>query len=201
MRNESLILAIGLGALCGCAPTYHTTEAWDTHKPKTILVLPPENTTSNTEVLEKAYPFLSTSLAMRGYYVVSPELALQTFQANKLNDPGQLNQLATQKFNDVFGVDAVMRTRVTDWSSKYIGITAWLDVGFDMELLDAKTGLVIWKWKQTLSESPNNGNQGLLGAVVNSAIFAATTPYEPLAAKNATSLMSTVPPGEYHVQE
>lgn len=200
MRSDLKLAALVFSATLlatSCAPTFHTTEAWEAHKPKTVLVLPPENTTSNTEVLEKAYPFLSTNLAMRGYYVISPELALQVFEANKLNDAGQVNQLPAQKFNDVFGVDAIIRTKVTDWSSKYMVVTATVSVGFDQEMIDTKTGLVIWKWSQTISQSPNNSNNGLLGAMVNAAVHAATTPYEPTANLNAASMMQTVPEGAY----
>ncbi|MEK7391651.1 MAG: GNA1162 family protein, partial [Fibrobacterota bacterium] len=135
MRSNLRILALGFAALAlvGCAPKVYTTADFERLKPKTVLVLPPENTTSNTEVLQKSYPFVFSELAQRGYYAIAPELALQLFRANKLEDPGQINSLPTTKFNDVFGVDAVLRTKVTEWSSKYIVISSTVNVGFDME--------------------------------------------------------------------
>ncbi len=203
MRNNLrlLLLASVALALVGCAPKVYTTADFERMKPKTVLVLPPENTTSNTEVLQKSYPFIFSELAQRGYYAISPELALQLFRANKLNDPGQINSLPTNKFNEVFGVDAVLKTKVTEWSSKYIVISASVNVGYDMVLVDAKTGTELWKHQQVLSKSPSgNSGGGILGALVNAALTAATTPYEPIASENAKLMLTTIPQGQYHVQ-
>jgi hypothetical protein len=179
-----------------------TTSDFDLHKPKTVLVLPPENMTSNTDVLQKSYPFIFSEMAQRGYYVVSPELALQLFRANKLNDPGQINNLPTTKFNEVYGVDAVLKTKVTDWSSKYVVVSASVSVGFDMTLVDARSGTVLWSDSRVLSQTPNNGNNNsILGALVNAALTAATTPYEPIASDNARFMLSTIPQGPYHAQK
>lgn len=188
-------------ALAACAPKVYTTPDFDKYKPKTVLVLPPENLTSNTEVLEKSYPFIYSQLAQRGYYAISPELALQLFQANKLNDPGRINQLPTAKFNEVFGVDAVLRTKVTEWSSKYIVISSTVNVGFTMELLDAKTGTLLWSRTNLLSQAPNNNGGGILGALVSAAVNAATTPYEPIASQNANMMMLSIPQGEVNAKK
>lgn len=204
MRNKTgLFLAtFTVLALTSCAPQMRTTSDFERLKPKTVLVLPPENTTSNTEVLQKSYPFVFSEMAQRGYYVVSPELALQLFRANKLNDPGQLNNLPTAKFNEVFGVDAVLKTKVTEWSSKYVVVSASVNVGFDMTLVDARSGTVIWSHSRVLSQTPGgNNNNSILGALVNAALTAATTPYEPIASDNARFMLSTIPQGPYHAQK
>lgn len=203
MRNNLRLLLIASAALAlvGCAPKVYTTADFERLKPKTVLVLPPENTTSNTEVLQKSYPFIFSELAQRGYYVISPELALQLFRANKLNDPGQLNNLPTNKFNEVFGVDAVLKTKVTEWSSKYVVLAASVNVGYDMVLVDAKSGTELWKHSQVLSKSPGGNNNSLLGAMINAAVTAATTPYEPIASENAKSMLTTIPQGKYYVQQ
>lgn len=201
MRKPSLVLPfLALGLLSGCAPKVYTTADFERLKPKSVLVLPPENATSNTEVLEKSYPFLVSQLAQRGYYVVSPELAMQLFEANKLNDAGRLNKLPTAKFNEVFGVDAVLRTRVTEWSSKYIVISSTVNVGYDMELLDAKTGTLLWKRDNVLSKDPGNSNGNPLAALINAAVHAAVTPYEPIAKENAGIMAGSIPQGDVHVQ-
>jgi hypothetical protein len=203
MRNNPgfFLIAAGTLLLGACAPQTRTTSDFDRLKPKTVLVLPPENTTSNTEVLQKSYPFVFSEMAQRGYYVVSPELALQLFRANKLNDPGQLNNLPTAKFNEVFGVDAVLKTKVTEWSSKYVVVSASVNVGFDMTLVDAKSGTVLWSHSRVLSQTPGGNNNSILGALVNAALTAATAPYEPIASDNAKFMLSTIPQGPYHAQK
>src|SRR5687767_12082537 len=94
------LAALGL-MLVSCAPKAYVSESMKKNPPKVILVLPPENTTSNTEVTEKAYPFVFSYLAERGYYAISPELAQAVFNANKMNDPGRLNTLPPQKFREI----------------------------------------------------------------------------------------------------
>ncbi len=208
--NTKLIPILGLALFsvaCATTPIVHTTPDFTKMQPKTVLVLPPENTTSNTDVLEKAYPFLFSKLAQRGYYVVSPELAMQLFVANKLNDPGRLNVLPTQKFAEVFGVDAVLKTRVTEWSSKYIVLSSTVNVGFEMSLIDCRSGKLLWSHKNTLSKAPGNGGGGgsgladLIGGLVNTAVHAAVTPYEPIASENAGIMMSTIPLGAVNVKK
>ena len=203
MRNNFRLLALATCALAltACAPKVYTTSDFERLKPKTVLVLPPENTTSNTEVLQKSYPFIFSELAQRGYYVISPEAALQLFRANKLNDPGQINTLPTAKFAEVFGVDAVLKTKVTEWSSKYMVLAATINVGFDMVLVDARTGTKLWEHSQVLSKQPGGNNNSLLGALVNAALSAATTPYEPIASENAKSMLSTIPQGQYYAKQ
>jgi hypothetical protein len=204
VRNETglLLAALATLALASCAPQVRTNSDFDRLKPRTVLVLPPENTTSNTEVLQKSYPFVFSEMAQRGYYVIAPELALQLFRANKLNDPGQINNLPTAKFHEVFGVDAVLKTKVTEWSSKYVVVSASVNVGFDMTLVDTRSGTVLWSHSRVLSQTPNNGNNNsILGALINAALTAATTPYEPIASDNARFMLSTIPRGPYHAQK
>jgi hypothetical protein len=212
MKTRSRLVFVTLGAAlfigaCGGTPRKFTTPDFERLQPKTVLVLPPENTTSNTEVLEKAYPFIFSKLAQRGYYVVSPELAMQLFVANKLNEPGRLNTLPSQKFADVFGVDAVLKTRVIEWSSKYVVLSSTVNVGFEMNLIDCRSGKLLWSHKNTLSRSPDSGGGGgnpiasLIGALVKAAVHAAATPYEPIASENAAIMMSTIPIGAVNVKK
>ena len=205
MRNKlrflPLVVLAGL-SLTSCAPQMRGNPLFDQYKPKTVLVLPPENTTSNTEVLQKSYPFVFSEMAQRGYYVISPELTLQLFRANKLNDPGQINNLPPAKFHEVFGVDAVLKTKVTEWSSKYIVVSSSVNVGFDMQLVDTKSGTVLWSQSRVQSQTPDNGNNNsILGALVNAALTAATTPYEPIASENARFMLSSIPQGPYNAQK
>jgi len=67
IRIRFLIPFALLALLAGCAPKVYTTADFERLKPKSVLVLPPENMTSNTEVLQKCYPFIVSQLAQRGY--------------------------------------------------------------------------------------------------------------------------------------
>lgn len=169
-----------------------------TQPPRVIAVLPPENMTANTEIEEKLYPIISTRLAQRGYYVLSPELIKNIFLANKLESAAMINALAPEKFKETLGADAILITRVTDWSSKFFVVGSTVSVGLDMTLIDTRTGRQLWTLDRVLARSPqNNSNGGLLGAVINAALHAAVVPYEPIADENTTAMYSTIPQGPF----
>lgn len=193
--NKKWILALVSLGLVACAPKVNYHERMVSNPPKTVLILPPENLTSNTEVEEKLYPILTSEFAKRGYYVYSPEMIRAIFNSNKLNEAASINQVSYGKLKDVFGCSAVMRTKVFDWSSKYIVISSSVNVGLNMELQDCNDGLMLWKDSILVSESPGGNNGGLLGAMVNAAIHAATAPYEPVAANASARLAGELPNG------
>lgn len=167
--------------------------------PKTVLVLPPENTTAaGAEVTKIVYPAVYHHLATQGYYTVSPELAVTVFQKNKLEDPGRIQKIAPAKFREIFGADAILKVRVTDWSSKYFVISSRVTVAYEMELVDCRTGEVLWKKEKSLSEAPGGSNGGIAGALIGAAMHAAMTSYEPIADKNAKEMLETMPKGTFY---
>ncbi len=167
-------------------------------KPRTVLVLPPENTTAGTEIEEQVYPIIFEKLSRRGYHCIPPELARTVFNANKLEDAGRINSLPPMKFKEIFGVDAILKVVVTDWESKYVVISSNVNVGFDMQLIRTQDGSTLWALKRLLSKAPGgNNNGGLIGALVNAAVHAAFTPYEPIAEENADTMIKTIPKGHY----
>jgi hypothetical protein len=190
----SLALSFALLSSCAIKPDYLNPDL-ATHQPKTVVILPPENQTSNTNIEEKLFPILGVAFAKRGYYVYSPEMTRAIFNMNKLEDAATINKLPPAKVGEVFGATAILRTRVYDWSSKYIVISSTVNVGLDMELVDCATGKQLWAFKRLLSKAPDGNNNGLLGAMVNAAMNAALTPYEPIAQENSNVMFSTVPAG------
>jgi hypothetical protein len=184
--------------LQGCAPGFKLVQNYESVKPATVLVLPPENTTAGTEIEEKVYPIIYEKMSRRGYYCISPELARGVFNANKLEDAARINTIPAAKMKEIFGVDAVLRVVVTEWSSKYIVISSSVNVGFKLTLISTTTGEELWSYERILSKSPGGGNSGLIGALVNAAVNAALTQYEPIAEENANNMISTIPMGVFY---
>jgi hypothetical protein len=180
---------------CGPKPNIHPDYA--NRKPTVVLVLPPENTLQATEVEETAYPIIFEKLTNRGYYCISPELARGIFNANKLEDAARINTLPPQKFKEIFGADAVLKVRVLEWASKYVVISSTVTIKFEMTLVDAATGEDLWSMTHVVSKSPGGNSGSLLGALVEAALHAAITPYEPIAEENAGLMLKTVPEGTY----
>lgn len=198
MKKLSLLLiSVVLITACTRKPKFLSPEL-TAKPPKVVLVLPPENQTSNTNVEEVAYPILMTALAQRGYYVIAPELARNIFNKNKLEDAGRINTLPVQKFKEIFNADAVLKVKVTEWSSKYILISSTVNVGLELELFDTQSGEPLWMDEFLLSASPGNNDSGILAALINNAIHAASVPYDPIALQNATIQYQTIPEGPHY---
>lgn len=203
MRIDIKRLGIALPVLCSlalmnCGPKPRIHPEYNTRKPTVVLVLPPENTLQATEVEETAYPIIFEKMANRGYYCISPELARGIFNANKLEDAARINSLPPEKFKEIFGADAILKVRVLEWASKYIVISSTVTIKFEMTLIDAATGEELWSLTNVVSKSPSgNSGGGLIGALVEAAVHAAFTPYEPIAEENAKKMLATVPKGSY----
>jgi hypothetical protein len=186
-----------LFVLIGCGPKPFIHPDYAKMKPKVIVVLPPENTTTNDNVESVAYPILFEKLSNRGYYCISPELVRAVFNANRLEDAGRINALPPQKMKEVFNADAVFRTKILDWSSKYVILSSTVTITLDMEMLDATTGEKLWAFKSTVSKAPGDGGGSLLGALISAAVNAAFTQYEPIMEENAKNSITLVPLGDY----
>jgi hypothetical protein len=195
----SLSLVLGMSALLltNCAPKPFLHPNYQQMKPKVLVVLPPDNVTSNDEVEKVAYPILYEKFSNRGYYCIAPELVRSVFNANRMENAGKINALPPQKMQEVFGADAVLRVRVTEWSTKYIIIDSKVTITVELEMVDAKTAEKLWEYKHTVSKSPGNSGGGLIGAMVNAALFAALEKYEPIMEDNAKAVVMTVPMGDY----
>lgn len=166
--------------------------------PRYVIVLPPENrTVAGPEVEEIVYPLAYEFFTRRGFYCVSPELARAVFNRNKLEDAGRINALPPEKIREVFGVDAVLRVAVTDWSSKYIGIDSWVTVGVYMELVDCNTGNILWKNEHTVRKGGAQ-EQNIWATLLVNALNAAFTSYRPLAEEAVQQTIQTAPIGAYY---
>jgi hypothetical protein len=194
---QIVLCALGGLLLIQCAPTAKIHPEFQKMKPKVVVVLPPENTTSATQVEEIAYPILYEKLSNRGYYCISPEMARAIFNSSRLEDAGRINQLPVEKFKEIFGADAVLRTKITDWSSKYYVISSNVTITLESQLIDTKSSQELWSMKNTISKAPDNQGGGIAGALIGAIVNAAFTPYEPIMEDNAKAVLTTVPLGDY----
>lgn len=198
----SLLLAFASALLLGCSS--QPPKPWV--PPSLVLILPPENTTAATDIESIVYPMVYERMVNRGYYCISPELARGIFNTNKLEDAGRINSLPPRKFREVFGADAVLKVRVTEWSSYYMVLASSVSVTMEMSLVDTETGETLWTRTRTESRSPESDSAGtgkpglvetLVHAMIDAAVHAAITEYEPIAEANVEAMVGEVPAGDY----
>jgi hypothetical protein len=175
MSVRSLARSIGalvLGLyLSGCA----TTAPFDytnfrQHRPRSILVLPPINQSTD---IRGTYGYLSTvtqPLAEMGYYVFPVALVDQFLKENGLPGPGEMHQAPLAKFAQIFGTDSVLYITLTEYGTKYHVLNSAATVRAKARLVDAKTGLLLWEGETWAQQSSGNSGGGLIGALVQAAV-------------------------------
>lgn len=166
------ILISFLLVLAGCqsvAP--YDYSALKASKPKSILVIPPNN--SSIEV-NAPYIFLSTisrPLAEKGYYVFPVAVIDHFLKENGLPTPAEMNTIPLDKIQEHIGADAVLYTTVEKWGQKFELISSRAVVKSNLRLVDARTGDLLWSSVAYAEYQPNNNTGGgLLGAVISAAI-------------------------------
>lgn len=140
-------------------------------KPKTILIMPPINKTVHVEAKEYFYTSLAMPLCEKGYYVISPNLAMDFFQSESAYDSEVLIEGSLTPFATIFGADAVMFTVINGWNRSTVGNTVSVDI--DYILKSTQTGETLFRKRGvvTVDCSVNSGGVlGVVASVVNTAM-------------------------------
>ncbi len=175
MRNIQLFAALALAIMVtGCATpqTPMDYSAFKKSNPKSILVLPPINHT--TEVLAP-YGVLATvtvPLAEAGYYVFPVALVDETFKNNGLTVAEDIHAVSSNKLREIFGADAVMYIEVQQYGTSYSILASDTVVVVQAKLVDSKTTEILWQGSaRAASSERNNGNTGgIVGMLVEAAV-------------------------------
>jgi hypothetical protein len=166
----SLAACLGALALAGCT----TVKPYDytnfrAHPPRSILVLPPLN--ESTEV-EGTYGYLSTvtqPIAERGYYVYPVEVIDQFLKQNGMPTAGEMHQVPLKKVTDIIGADAVLFLTLNQYGSKYVVLNSVTTVQVQAKLVDTRSGIVLWEGTGRAQQS-GNGSGSLLANLIAAAI-------------------------------
>jgi hypothetical protein len=149
---------VTLGLLTGCASKPYDYTNYRACPPRSILVLPPLN---NTTDMGATYGYLSTvsfPIAERGYYVFPVAVVDQVMKENGLPTAGEMQQVSLKKIHEIVGADAVLYTTITQYGSKYQVLSSTTVVAAEGKLVDVKTGTVLWTGKVNLAQGTSSGN-------------------------------------------
>ncbi len=155
----------------GLITRLHNYSALKQEAPRSILVLPPMN--SSVEV-NAPYSYLSTisqPLAEKGYYVF-PVSVIDTFlKENGLPTPAEMNGIALDKIDEIIGADAVLYIDIQDWGQKFQVLSSVTVVQGHIKLVSVKTGELLWDSVISAQYNPNNNSGGgLVGALVGAVV-------------------------------
>jgi hypothetical protein len=175
---------VGLGALlcglalAGCAtPRGYDYTNYREFPPRSILVLPPVNESTDTR---GTYGYLSTvtrPLAELGYYVFPVVVIDQFLKENGMPGPGEMVEAPLDKIREIIGADAVLYITLRQYGTRYQLISSTTVVTAAARLVDTRTGVLLWEG--TLAAQESSGGSGniladLVGALVTQAVGQAT---------------------------
>lgn len=202
MRSGFFGIVIISLLMSGCVtPRKPDLSAFRANPPRSIVVVPVMNESPEITASAVFTPSLTMPLAERGYYIFPIYLTEMLLRDMGLSEAGHIHQLPAERFNELFGADAVLFVTIKQWSTTYIVLSSTVVVQAHYVLKDTRTGTVLWERMQRVAQDSGNGGGGILGAVVAAAIHSMITDYKPLARK--ANNMAFLPPyglpaGPYH---
>jgi hypothetical protein len=155
----------------GCVTTQpYDYSAFERSKPRSIVVIPPNN---NSLDVNAPYIYLSTltrPLAEKGYYVFPVAVIDHFLKENGLPTPAEMNGIPLDKIGEHIGADAVLYISIEDWGQKFQVIQSVATVQATLRLVDVKTGELLWNTTATAKKSSGDGGGGLIGALLSAVV-------------------------------
>ncbi len=198
-----LLPLVAVAALAtGCAaPKQIDYAAFKQARPRTILVLPPQNESPEVQATYSVLSQATYPLAEAGYYVLPVTLVDETFKQNGITQPGEMHAVAPARLKEIFGADAALYIDITSYGTKYYVIDSATVVTAKAKLVDLKTGTQLWTGSASASsnEGGNSSGGGLVGmliaAAVKQIINSATDAAHTVAGVTTSRLLTAGQPG------
>lgn len=204
--KKIIYFLLALSFLASCTSPTNLTRGMNypkmyENKPVAILVMPPINKTVNVEAKEYFYTSMAMPLCEKGYYVISPFLAMELLKSESAYDSEMFIENKLASFKEVFGADAVLFTTINKWSKSTIGSQITVDIEYTLKSTVTNEVLFNRKGELTVDTSiSSGGGGGLLGLVVDmaaSAINTALTDKVIAARRCNTFVLHDLPEGRY----
>ena len=175
MRLLNALALLGATALlAGCANQGveggYDYSALRESRPASILVLPPLNETPEVVAPAGMLAQMTAPLAESGYYVVPVGVMTETFRQNGLDQPADIHQVDPARLRQIFGADAALYTTVVDYGARYRVVGSVVKVRARTQLVDLRTGKVLWTGSGEAIKQSNNNGGGLVGMLISAAI-------------------------------
>jgi hypothetical protein len=169
-RSKVLLALFAAIVLGGCAQTkdYSAYRAAD---PRTILILPPRNSTPEVMATYGFYANTQSPVAESGYYVLPITLVEEHFRTNGMTVADDIHQVPYSRLRDVFGADAALYINVTEYGTKYFIVGSAAVVSAEARLVDLRTGEQLWTGTASASSEEGNNGQGGGAALLLAALI------------------------------
>ncbi|KVM62289.1 hypothetical protein WJ58_03120 [Burkholderia ubonensis] len=199
----SVLSIVALLSACAQPAKHADYTAFKKSQPRSILVLPPVNETSDVAATYGMLSQMTLPLAEAGYYVVPVAVMDEAFKQNGLTNAAEIQDVPPAKLREIFGADAALYSKVSKYGSVYQVIDSTTVVTASAKLVDLKTGDVLWQGKgsasgKELGNNVNVGGFGIVGMLVQAAVkqiaHSLTDEAHDVAGLTSNRLLSAGPP-------
>jgi len=170
MKRPILPLLIVASALwfsgCATVPPQDYTNL-RASQPRSILVLPPTNETTEINATYGMMAASTRPLAELGYYVFPVAVVDLYMKENGLSVADEMHAVPLDKLREVFGAESVLYITVESYGSKYQVISSNTYVHARARLVDSLDGTELWNSRVEMVYS---GSSGLIEALVEQVI-------------------------------
>jgi hypothetical protein len=165
----ALLMAL---VMTGCAtPKSYDYTAYKQSRPKSILVLPPQNHSPDVKATYSMLSQVTFPLAESGYYVFPVAVVDETFRQNGLTEPADIHAVAPAKLRQIFGADAALYIDIKDYGTSYMVLSSNTVVTAEAKLVDLKTGQLLWSGTATASSGEQDtSSSSLVGMMVQAVV-------------------------------
>lgn len=195
-RLFALVCIVFAFVISGCAQPVKTDyTAFKQSKPKSILVLLPQNQTTEVEASHSVLSQVTYPLAEAGYYVFPVSVVEETFKYNGLTMAGDIQSVSPKKLHEIFGADSALYLDIKEYGTSYQVISSDTRVTVSAKLVDLRNGAVLWSGSATASSNENQNSSGglvgmLVSAVVNQIVNTVTDKGHEVAGVTSVRLLS-----------
>lgn len=165
----AVTVLLATGCATKVAPYDYT--AFKESRPRSILVLPPVNNTTDVTATNSVLSYTTRPLAEAGYYVMPVTLVSEAFKENGMTQPADMHATSTTKLKEIFGADAALYIKISKFGTTYQVINSESVVAAEADLVDLQSGKLLWHGSaRASSEEGQNQQQGGLAALLITAI-------------------------------
>jgi len=183
---------IALIAGCAGGARHSLVPDYKAKPPRSIAVLPVLNETVNLKAPDAFRSLIHRRIAMKGYETPAIAHVDNRLQGKGIHEAGQVNSLTPQELGKILGVDALLYTTVTEFSTTYLVAYSSMTVGARFELKDAKTGEKLWESDHQVKESKLGVDEKSMRDTLK---FAALQAYTPYCQRVTDACLATLPNG------
>lgn len=202
------ILIEGLSACALHKPVSELHPDFEKKKPGLIAVLPMDNMSVDLDATPLLRPIVAQRLSYKGYNCLPLEQVDRLLKENGVMVSHDVYMFTSEELGKILGVDALVYGIVTDFTKHYAFFYSDIIVGLSLQMVDARTGEVLWKDERTSSEntilnslliagSLEKPEDRLVAVLAYNAAFALLSQYRPYAESAVRGALSSLPEGPY----